>query len=212
MLSFLDTFKINEIKINDQDYPKLLKQIDNPPQKLRYLGNLPINQKTISITGSRKAVYEAFQASYKIGKMLAEYQYSIVLGIAEGCDEEAVKGALSVNGSVIGVIPCGLKAIQGRRKAIIEKILNTNGCIISEYPDSLSNISSKYYLRRNEIITGFSDTTIVIAAKKRSGSIATANRAFKQKRKVLITKYAEIENAIIIKNLKELKNILGINK
>ena len=72
----------------------------------------------------------------------------------------------------------------------------------------------RHYLRRNEIITGLSEKTIIVAAEERSGSSTTANRALRQGREVMITLYvkAKIEGATIVKNLGELKNVLGIDR
>ena len=68
------------------------------------------------------------------------------------------------------------------------------------------------FVGRNEIITGLSEKTIIIAATERSGSSATANRALRQGRAVIITRYvkAKIPGATLVKNLGDLKDALGI--
>ena len=77
-----------------------------------------------------------------------------------------------------------------------------------------SKVFPRHYLRRNEIITGLSEKTIIIAATERSGSSATANRALRQGRAVIITRYVEakIAGAAFVKNLGELKDTLGITR
>ena len=147
--------------------------------------------------------------------MLAQQEYTIVTGLAHGCDAAAVEGALSAGGKVIGVVPLGLKSLgDPTRKKLAQKIFATGGAVLSEYPDNFAKVFSQHYLRRNEIITGLSEKTIIIAADERSGSSATANRALSQGREVIITRYvkAKIEGATIVKNLGELKDALGITR
>ena len=207
-----DEAEVQEIGLNDTNYPELLRAIRKPPKALRFRGSLPPNRKIIAISGSRKTAEQALDAAYRIGKMLAEHGYTIVTGLASGCDAAAVEGALSADGKVVGVVPWGLKSLESRTKKLAEKIFATDGAVISEYPDDFSNISNSHYLRRNEIITGLSEKTIIIAAQARSGSSATATRAIQQGRAVIVTPHvtAKIEGATIVRNLGELKNTIGI--
>ena len=172
-----DESEVREIKIDDRDYPELLKGIRKPPKALRMRGNLPPNQKIIAISGSRETTKHALDAAYRIGKMLAQHGYTVVIGLAKGCDTAAAEGALSADGNVIGVVPRGLKSLQGHTKKLAEKVFATGGPVLSEYPDTLSKVFNRHFLRRNEIITGLSEKTIIVAAEERSGSSATANRA-----------------------------------
>ena len=211
-MEHFDESEVREIKIGDRDYPEFLKRIKKPPKTLRYRGNLPPNRKIIAISGSRKTTQQALDAAYRIGRMLAQHGYTIVDGLAQGCDTAATEGALSVDGNVIGVVPRGLKSLQGHTKRLSEKIFAAGGTVLSEYPDDLSEIFGRHYLRRDAIITGLSEKTIIIAAEKRSGSSATANHALRQGREVIITRHvkARIEDATIVKNLGELKAALGM--
>ena len=209
-----DESEVREIEIDDRNYPELLKRIKKPPKALRVRGNLPPNRKIIAISGSRETTKQALESAYRIGKMLAQYGYTVVVGLAQGCDTAAAEGALSADGNVIGVVPRGLKSLQGHTKELAEKIFATGGAVLSEYPDNLAKVFNRHFLRRNEIITGLSEKTIIVAAKERSGSTATANRAFSQGRAVIITRYvaAKIEGATIVKNTGELKDALGIDR
>ena len=212
-MKHFDASEVQEIGFDDPDYPKLLRAIQKPPKALRFRGSLPPNTKIIAISGSRKPPQQALQTAYRIGKMLAEHEYTVVTGLAEGCDEAATDGAFSAGGNVVGVVPCGLKALQSQpRKRLAQEIFATGGAVLSEYPDNHSKVFPRHYLRRNEIITGLSKKTIIIAATERSGSSATANRALRQGRAVIITRYVEakIAGATFVENLGELKDTLGI--
>ena len=209
-----DESKVREIAIDDKDYPELLKKIRKPPKALRVRGNLPPNTKIVAISGSRKTTKQALDAAYRIGKMLAEHGYTVVVGLAQGCDTAAAEGALSADGTVIGVVPRGLKSLQGHTKKLAEKIFATGGTVLSEYPDDLAKVFARHYLRRDAIITGLSETTIIIAAEERSGSSATANHALRQGRAVIITRHvnAKIEGATLVENMGELKDALGMDR
>lgn len=200
-----DEAEVQEIGLGDPDYPELLRAIRKPPKALRFRGNLPPNTKIIAISGSRKPPQQALQSAYKIGKMLAEHEYIVVTGLAEGCDTAATDGTLAVGGNVVGVVPCGLKALRSQpRKRLAQEIFDAGGAVISEYADNFSKVFPRHYLRRNEIIT--------VAAAERSGSSAIANRALRQGRAVIITRYvkAKIAGATFVKNPGGLKDTLGI--
>ena len=213
-MEHFDESEVREIGIGDRNYPELLKRIKKPPKVLRIRGNLPPNRKIISISGSRKTTQQALDAAYRIGRMLAQHGYTIVDGLARGCDTAATEGALSGGGNVIGVVPRGLKSLRGHTKKLAEKIFAVGGTVLSEYPDDLSKIFSRHYLRRDAIITGLSEKTIIIAAEERSGSSATANHALRQGREVLITRHvkAKIEGATIVRNPGDLKAVLGMDR
>ena len=116
------------------------------------------------------------------------------LDLPRGATRLRAEGALSAGGTVIGVVPRGLKSLQGHTKELAEKVFATGGAVLSEYPDNLAKVFNRHYLRRNEIITGLSEKTIIVAAKERSGSSATANHALRQGRAVIITRTRQCEN------------------
>ena len=212
-MEHFDDSEVREIEINDRSYPELLKGIKKPPKALRIRGSLPPNTKIIAISGSRETTEHALEAAYRIGKMLAQHRYTIVTGLSHGCDTAATDGALSAGGKVIGVVPGGFKSLRGQEKQLAEKIFAACGCVLSEYPDDHSKVFSRHYLRQSEIITGLCEKTIIIAAEARSGSSATADRALRQRREVIITRYvkAKIEGATFVENLGELKEALGLD-
>ena len=213
-MEHFDESEVREIGIDDRNYPELLRKIKKPPKALRIRGNLPSSRKIIAISGSRETTQQTLETAYRIGKMLAQHGYTVVVGLAQGCDTAAAEGALSAGGTVIGVVPRGLKSLQGPTKELAEKIFATGGTVLSEYPDTLAKVFNRHYLRRNEIITGLSEKTIIVAAEARSGSSATANRALSQGRAVIITRHvnAKIEGATLVNNHGEPKDALGINR
>ena len=118
-----DEAEVQVVEVGDRDYPELLKSIRNPPKAIRIRGSLPPHRKIIAISGSRKTTQQALDAAYRIGRMLAQHGYTIVDGLASGCDTSATEGALSAGGNVIGVVPRGLKSLRGHTQKLAEKIL-----------------------------------------------------------------------------------------
>ena len=96
---------------------------------------------------------------------------------------------------------------------MLKKSSLREGQFFSEYPDDLAKIFGRHYLRRDAIITGLSEKAIIIAAEERSGSSDTANHALRQGREVIITRHvkAKIEGATLVKNLRDLKDVLGLD-
>ena len=115
---------------------------------------------------------------------------------------------------VIGVVLYGLKSLPGQKRTLVEKVFAAGGAVLSEYSDNHAKVFNPHFLRRNAIITGLSEKTIIIASKARSGSSATTSRALRQGREVSITYHvtAKIERAMIVKNPGDLKDALGMGR
>ena len=181
------TNHIKTIARNDLQYPLLLNEIPNPPKKIYLLGNLPNqNSPHIAIVGTRKATTEGRLIAKKIAQKLAELGAIIVSGLAIGIDTAAHEGALAGNGKTIAVLACGLDTIYPRQNEnLAQKILETNGAIISEYPVGTPAYPDQF-LARNRIVSGLSVATIVIEAPIDSGALVTARLAAEQGREVFV--------------------------
>ena len=112
---------IETIDILHKDFPKKLKLIENAPQVLFYKGNYNaiINENTLAIIGSREASKEGQKNAYEMAYLFAKENYSIISGLAMGCDTYAHKGCLDANGMTVGVLSSGLDTmypIQNNRK------------------------------------------------------------------------------------------------
>ena len=120
---------IKMIDILDNKFPLKLKYIDDAPIILFYKGNYNsvINDKSISVVGSRKAGKECLELSYNIAKYFAREGYTIVSGLANGCDEYAHKGCLETKGNTAAVLGGGLDNIYPKRNInLAENIVNNN--------------------------------------------------------------------------------------
>jgi len=188
--------EIKKILIEDENYPKLLKKIKDPPKILYYLGELKPKENCFAIVGTRRYSSYGKQVALEIAGDLAEAGLTIVSGLAPGIDTFAhtavverrklARRSLGEGGRTIAVLGTGLdeKSIYPQSNLkLAKRILETGGCLISEYPPGTPG--SKFtFPQRNRIISGLSLGVLVVEAKQKSGALITANFAFSQKRKV----------------------------
>ena len=174
------------ISIKDKNYPKLLKEIEDRPNVLYLKGEILPNETCFAIVGTRRSSFYGKQAAWEIAGDLAEAGLTIVSGLAPGIDTFCHRAVLEKNKRTIAVLGTGLdeKSIYPRTNLrLAEKIIETGGCLISEYP--IGTPGSKFtFPARNRIISGLSLGVLVIEAKQKSGALITAAWAKKQNRKV----------------------------
>lgn len=179
--------KIKIITINDQNYPRLLKEIYSPPYILYYKGNIKQEfEFTIAIVGSRKYTSYGQQVTEELSKNLAQNKLTIVSGLALGIDTIAHTACLEAKGLTIAVLGSGIdkqNLYPSLNRYLVDKIILNNGCVLSEFPPGTAPLKHNFP-QRNRIISGLSLGTIVIEAKKKSGSLITANYALEQNREV----------------------------
>lgn len=178
---------INIIDISNPIYPRLLKEIIDPPRVLYYKGNLDLNSTlTIAVVGTRRCSDYGKQATIEIVSKLSLAGFSIVSGMAKGIDTIAHQTALDYNSKTIAVLGTGIddgSIYPQENLGLSKKIIENNGVIISEYPPGTIGYKSNFP-QRNRIISGISQAILVIEAKERSGALITARHAFQQKKMV----------------------------
>lgn len=174
---------IRLISWNHPEYPRKLREIYDPPFCLYVKGKLPAEgQKTVAVVGARScSAYGQAVAEY-IGKQLALSGVGVISGLAYGIDAAAHRGAV-VGGAAYGVLGCGVDICYPKANgSLYRKVIETGG-VLSEYPPG-SQPRREFFPRRNRIISGLSDAVIVVEAKKKSGSLITADCALEQGRNV----------------------------
>lgn len=169
------------------DYPKLLKEISNPPSVLYYKGN-PDNcnfNRTLAIVGSRKASFHAREAVEKIVSELQGTDICIVSGLASGIDTSAHISALKHNLKTIGVIASGFDyTYPASNKQLYKEIEEGGGLVVSEYYPTFEPLKFRFP-QRNRIVSGVSYGTLVAEASLRSGALITANLTLEQGRELM---------------------------
>ncbi len=170
-------------------YPSLLKQIFDPPTALYVKGFLQSGAgrgkpKYVAMVGTRMPSDYGRKMAYEIAGRVTECGGVVVSGLAFGIDAVCHQAAVDMNKPTVAVIASGINKITPTsHRKLADDIINCGGCIISESKDS--DPSLKYrYLKRNRIISGMCEATIVIEAKERSGALITARHALDQNRDV----------------------------
>lgn len=174
------------IKIENELYPRRLREIPDAPQTLYIRGKLFTNEACFAIVGTRKCSDYGKEIAFSFAKELAKAGLVIVSGMARGIDSYAHKGALEAGGRTIGVLGTGLaeKAIYPKENLnLARQIIEKGGCLISEYPPETRG-SRFTFPQRNRIISGMCLGVLVVEAKVGSGALITAKWARKQQRKV----------------------------
>ncbi len=177
---------IKTISIEDDNYPKLLKKIKDPPKVLYFIGEIKASENCFAIVGTRRYSSYGKQVALEIAGDLAEASLSIVSGLAPGIDTFSHQAVVERQRRTIAVLGTGLdeKSVYPKSNLdLAKKIIETGGCLISEYPPGTRGTKFTFP-QRNRIISGLSLGTLVIEAKIKSGALITANDAFSQKRKV----------------------------
>jgi len=175
------------IGIDDEKYPRLLKEIgSHAPKKLYYKGNWSddIFENCLAVVGSRHLTGYGRRITERFVTEIAISGITIVSGFMYGGDEAAHSAAVKVGGRTIAVMPCGIDIIHpAYQEKLYNDILDNNGLIISEYEGKFLPISWSY-VKRNRIVAGLSKAVLVIEAGLNSGSLITAGYAEKYNRKI----------------------------
>ncbi len=192
------------ISITDINYPRILRKIKNPPQKLYVEGNLNIlNHNIFAIIGSRNYTEYGEIQSRKFAKELCENGLVIVSGMALGIDTFAHIETIKNGGKTIAVLGCGFDNIYPEENIkLYELIIKSGGAVISEYAPC-TKMQKKNFPYRNRIVSGLSVGTLVVEATHRSGTTITANNTWEQGKKVFC-----IPNCIDNKNSSGIINLL----
>ncbi len=168
-------------------YPKLLKEISNPPIVLYYKGDLGICnlEKSIAVVGSRKASYNAKEAVEKILSGLDGTDLCIVSGLASGIDTTAHRCALKHKLKTIGVIASGFDyTYPASNKDLYREIEEGGGAVVTEYYPTFEPLKFRFP-ERNRIVSGISYGTLVAEASLKSGALITANLTLEQGRELM---------------------------
>ncbi len=177
---------IHILPLDSDDYPPLLKKIDDPPIVLFVKGNVrAVNSElTISAVGTKRPSEYSLYVTENITSTLSKVGAVMISGIAVGLDTAVHKACIKAKGPSVAILPCGILADYPKGdKDIKNDIIKNGGALVSELLP-YTNASLYYFRPRDRIISGMSLGTIVLQAGEKSGALVTANLAFAQKREV----------------------------
>ncbi len=183
-ISYIEKNNINIHYFKDNNYPEKLKYCIDAPVLLFSSGNINLSHsKIISIVGTRKITSYGAEFLKQFIQNIAPFNPIIVSGFAYGVDISAHINAIDNNLQNIAILAHGLKQYYPKpHKKYAEKI-KENGGFITEFWSS-SNPDKENFVKRNRIVAGISEATIVIESAEKGGSLITAKLANDYNREV----------------------------
>lgn len=180
-------------KLGQNRFPKLLREIPDPPKTLYMRGTLPPPEtKLLAVVGSRRMSRYGKDACEYLISGLAGYPVAIVSGLALGIDGVAHEAALAANLATIAIPGSGLadEVLYPRTHLnLAHRILEKGGALLSEFePEWRPRPES--FPQRNRIMAGISHATLIIEAGVQSGTLITARLASDYNRELLIVPHS----------------------
>lgn len=221
-LKMLDKLNIRPLFYLDEDYPKRLTHCEDGPIMLYARGNMNLNtERIISVVGSRKATDHGKAFTQKLISDLSASKITIVSGLAYGIDIAAHRAACSHGMQTIAGLAHGLDKVYPSQHKSTALEMEKNGGLISDFITG-TNPDRENFPKRNRIVAGVADATVVIEAAQKGGALITAGIANSYNRDVFAVpgrptdKYSEGCNnlinrnrAALISNAQDLLELMG---
>ena len=165
----------------DAGYPRMLKEIHDPPIGLYRKGNYEFDAPCIAIVGSRRTTLYGQSVAKKLGAELARLGFCVVSGLARGIDTAAHEGALSVGGRTAAVLGTGLDIVYPPENLELYRRIEAEGAVLSEFPLG-RRADRQSFAMRNRIVAGMSEAVVVVESDVNGGAMITARFAGEQGR------------------------------
>jgi DNA processing protein len=176
-IKFIEKYKIQTFFISDKNYPQRLLNCYDSPTLLFYRGNADLNtSKIISIIGTRSNTDYGKQVTEKLIDDLKDLNVLIVSGLAFGIDAIAHKSALQNKLETVAVLAHGLNTIYPHQHKSLAKEISKQGGLLTEFRKG-DKPDKHNFPKRNRIVAGMADATIVIETAVKGGSMITAELA-----------------------------------
>ncbi len=183
----LARFEHSDIQVltwDDPPYPKLLRQISDPPPVIYVRGALSEEDEyAVGIVGTRQATVYGRQVAEMLAGDLARSHVTVVSGLARGIDASAHQAAIKAGGRTVAVLGCGVDVIYPPENRALAQEIIQRGALISDYPPGTQPDAGNFP-PRNRIISGLSLGVVIVEADQRSGALITADFATQQGRDV----------------------------
>ncbi|MFA5057608.1 MAG: DNA-processing protein DprA [Opitutaceae bacterium] len=164
------------VTTRDEAYPKLLRQIHDPPIGLYRKGGYAFGHPGIAIVGSRRATLYGQATARKLGAELAARGFCVVSGLARGIDTAAHEGALSAGGRTVAVLGNGLDIIYPPENLDLYRRIAETGAVLSEFPFG-RRADRQSFAMRNRIVSGLCEAVVVVESDVDGGAMITARFA-----------------------------------
>ncbi len=175
---------IEILRLNEDRYPALLKNIPDPPLVLYVKGSVLPSEPAVALVGSRKATPYGLNVTQFLAHDLGTAGITVVSGLARGIDARAHHAALQAGSRTLAVLGSGVDVIYPSEHKMLAEKISAQGAILSEFPLGTPPNRENFPIR-NRIISGLSSAVVIIEASRKSGSLITARMAAEQGREVL---------------------------
>lgn len=180
----LQALNVRVLTWDDEDYPRRLKEIEQPPPVLYVRGDMKLEDEwAVAIVGTRRITPYGRQVAEEVSGMLARNGVTIVSGLARGVDAVAHQAALHAGGRTLAVLGSGVDRIYPAENQRLAEQIIAHGAVVSDYPIGTPP-DGPNFPPRNRIISGLSLAVIVIEANIDSGAMITATFAAEQGREL----------------------------
>lgn len=170
---------IDVVTMDDECYPRRLREIADPPVCLYYRGDLGIlDEPTVAMVGTRNMRIYGRRSTEFFVPPFVRAGVVTVSGLARGVDWTVAEETLRAKGRTVAVLGHGIDLLKEEGKEnLAGRIVAAGGLILSEYPLRFPG-GTYTYPERNRIIAGLSLCTVVLEAPHESGALITAEQAF----------------------------------
>ncbi|MCP1649435.1 DNA-processing protein DprA [Pseudomonas nitroreducens] len=162
----------------DAEYPALLKLTKDDPFILFVKGSLSSTpERSVAIIGTRQPTKHGELIARRITEFFAEQRWSVVSGLALGCDALAHKAALAVNGHTVAVLAHGLQTVApSQHRKLAEEILDAGGALVSEYRFGQGALPMQF-VKRDRTQAGLAQGVVMIQSDLKGGSLHASRAA-----------------------------------
>ncbi len=186
-IDFIDKNSLKASFFLDDAFPVRLNQCEDAPVLIYHKGNHSLDtNKMLAVVGTRNVTENGKDNCRNLIKRIADYypNTTIVSGLAYGVDICAHRAALEVGLPTIAVLAHGLDRVYPRLHTDTAEKLLSKGALVTEF-NSGTNPDRQNFVKRNRIIAGLSDATLVVESAAKGGSLITAHLAQSYNRDVL---------------------------
>jgi DNA processing protein len=167
----------------DEAYPRLLREIHDPPIGLYKKGAYDLKETCIAVIGSRRTTLYGSSVAKRLGAELVRLGFCVVSGLARGIDTAAHEGALAAGGRTVAVLGSGLDTVYPPENCDLCERIARDGAVLSEFPFGRGPDRQTFPMR-NRIVSGLSEAAVVVESDVDGGAMITARFAAEQGRTV----------------------------
>ncbi len=184
-LARLQRAGVSLLSLEDDAYPRLLKETADPPVFLSYKGDLSVlDHPCVAVVGTRDMSAYGKRATEWLAPALAKAGCTVVSGLAYGVDAVAATSVIDAGGRTVAVLGSGIGSIYPKEHGrLADKIAASGGLLLSEYP-FVEGPAQHAFPARNRVVAGLCLATVVVEAPAKSGSLITARLALEENREV----------------------------